>query len=154
MNGVRKAVIILCLLVAASMQTITAYAQKGIVFVHGTRDHRIDAEGIYWKVDFLEQVRNQLDNPAHFLVTGCDFSQYMWHEDSAGCITDQIIGFMTEQKLDAVSVYTHSHGSNVMRFILSNPTYDPRSLKVQQAVDQLIAVAPSSEGTPLADEVL
>ncbi|VEB35574.1 Uncharacterised protein [Legionella sainthelensi] len=41
-----------------------------------------------------------------------------------------------------------------MRWILSNPTYDSRYLQLKNKIDQVIALAPSSGGTPLADALL
>lgn len=149
--------LILAIMCCLGIWQSSAYAKEdahGIVFVHGTRDHRLDAEGAYWKKDFLDKVRDQLPNPDNFYVVHCDFSQFMWHEDAAGCVADQVLWFVNHQQLDRVSVYTHSDGGNVVRWILSNPTYDNRFLQVASYVDQVIAVAPSSGGTPLADEVM
>lgn len=129
-------------------------ADKGIVFVHGTRDHRSDAQGGYWKMNFLDEVSDQLPNPDNFFVVHCDFAQYMWHADAAGCVAEQIVWFAKERKLKNISIYAHSDGANVIRWILSNPTYDENFLKAANYIDQVIAVAPSSGGTPLADEVM
>jgi hypothetical protein len=156
-GGMTIARIVASIIVFLGVFINEAYAvdvDKGVVFVHGTRDHRVDAEGGYWKEDFLDQVRNQLPNPDNLYVVHCDFLQYMWHEDAAGCVAEQIQWFVKEKHLKQVSVYSHSDGANVVRWILSNPTYDERFFEVANYIDQVIAIAPSSGGTPLADEVM
>ncbi|RUR07332.1 hypothetical protein [Legionella sp. km772] len=130
------------------------YANTGIALVHGTKDHREDAYGGYWKTDFIESLALALKNPANHYVAHCDFSQYMWHEDSAQCIADQLLEFIHEQKIDSLTVYTHSDGANVMRWILSHPSYNRSYFTLSKKIKQIIALAPSSGGTILADEVL
>lgn len=129
-------------------------SNPGIAFIHGTKDHREDAYGTYWKTDFIQSVTNALDNPDNYYVVHCDFSRYMWHEDSAFCVADQLLEFINEKKISSMTVYTHSDGGNVIRWILSNPTYDGRFMALKRKISQVIALAPSSGGTPLADEVL
>ncbi|MDP3270094.1 MAG: hypothetical protein Q8M40_13730 [Legionella sp.] len=126
----------------------------GIAFVHGTRDHRVDAYGGYWKVDFIQSVSEGLPNPENHFVVHCDFSRYMWHEDAAICVAEQLIEFIREKNIDSLTIYAHSNGSNIMRWILSNPTYDSRFMMLRHKISQVIAIAPSSKGTILADEVL
>ncbi|WP_298625766.1 hypothetical protein [uncultured Legionella sp.] len=125
----------------------------GMALVHGTRDHREDAYGGYWKVDFIEEMSRGLARPGNLFVVHCDFSQYMWHEDAANCVADQLLDFIKEKEISSMTVYTHSNGANIMRWILSNPTYDSRYITLKNKISQVIAVAPSSGGTPLADEV-
>ncbi|CAM2991038.1 hypothetical protein [Legionella worsleiensis] len=126
----------------------------GVALVHGTRDHRVDAYGGYWKIDFIDSMSKALTKPENLFVVHCDFSQYMWHEDAANCVADQLINFIKEKKISSMTVYTHSDGANIIRWILSNPTYDRRYLALKPKIKQVIAIAPSSLGTPLADEVL
>lgn len=126
----------------------------GIAFVHGTKDHREDAYGGYWKTDFIQAVTQALNRPDNHFVVHCDFSQYMWHEDAANCVADQLLTFINEKNISGLTIYTHSDGGNVIRWILSNPTYDSRYMNLKRRVTQVIAIAPSSGGTPLADEVL
>jgi hypothetical protein len=129
-------------------------SNAGLALVHGTKDHREDAYGTYWKLDFIETLSHALDKPENLFVAHCDFSQYMWHDDSANCLADQLLDFISEKNIESLTVITHSDGANVMRWILSNPTYDSRYLKLKNKIKKVIALAPSSGGTPLADEVL
>jgi hypothetical protein len=51
-------------------------------------------------------------------------------------------------------IYTHSDGGNVVRWVLSNPTFNSHYLKLTQTTHQVIAIAPSSGGTVLADDAV
>lgn len=132
----------------------TTHENIGIAFVHGTNDHRDDADGGYWKRGFINALAHILPNPDNHLVVHCDFSHYMWHEEAAGCMANQLLDFIREKQITKLTIYTHSNGANVIRWILSNPTYDPRFLTLSQNIYQIIAIAPSSGGTPLADEAM
>lgn len=147
--------LILVLLLPSMTNASTPKAKNiGLVFVHGTRDHREDANGGYWKSDFIAKVVLGLPNPENYFVVHCDFSHYMWHEDSASCAAEQIETFITEKNINALIIYSHSNGGNVVRWILSNPTFNKSYLHIKNTTIKVIAVAPSSAGTSLADEVL
>lgn len=124
----------------------------GIALVHGTNDHRIDAEGGYWKKEFIDLLSSSLPNPDNHVIIACDYSQSMWHEDAAGCTADQLLAFIKNKKITKLVVYTHSDGANIIRWILSNPTYDIRFYKLHKKIMNVIALSPSSGGTSLADE--
>ncbi|KTD68790.1 hypothetical protein Lste_1948 [Legionella steelei] len=130
------------------------HSNLGIAFVHGTNDHREDADGGYWKTDFMESIAQALPNPRNYYVVHCDYSKYMWEEDAAGCTVNQLLAFIEHKKIDSLILYTHSNGGNVMRWILSNPTYDSRYLRLKSKIKHIVALAPSSGGTPLADILL
>ncbi len=130
----------------------TDNTNTGIVFIHGTNDHRKDADGNYWKTDFTQGLAQALPNPENYLVVACDFSHYMWHEEAAGCVANQILDFAKSKQITSLTIYTHSNGSNAMRWILSNPTYDPRYLELTSYIKKVVAISPSSLGTTLADE--
>lgn len=136
------------------VQAAQQQSNPGIAFIHGTKDHREDAYGDYWKVDFIDSVAQGLANPKNHYVVHCDFSQYMWHPDAAICVADQLQQFIDENQITSLTLYTHSDGANIIRWILSNPTYDSRFMALKRKISQVIALAPSSGGTPLADEVL
>ncbi|KTD20385.1 Uncharacterised protein [Legionella lansingensis] len=126
----------------------------GIAFIHGTNDHREDADGGYWKREFINSLANALPNYENHIVLACDFREYMWHEAAAGCVADQLIEFINTKQITKLIIYTHSNGANVIRWILSNPSYDARYAILTKKINQVIAIAPSSGGTPLADEVM
>lgn len=131
----------------------TAYATTGVAFVHGTGD-QTDAYDNYWQAPMIESVRQGLADPNNLLVVNCDFTQYMWTSGAAGCLATQLYNFIQADHIDDLVVITHSDGGNVMRWILSNPTYDSRYPAIISAIRWVDAIAPSSAGTPLADAVM
>lgn len=142
----------LVIISCASLASNKGTNNQGIVLVHGTNDHRQDADGNYWKREFIDSLRGALDNSENYSVVACDFSHFMWDEEASGCAANQILAFIDTKKITDLTIYTHSNGANVIRWILSNPTYDARYMRLSKVIKQVIALAPSSGGTPLADE--
>jgi hypothetical protein len=131
----------------------TAQATTGVALVHGT-GHQTNAYSDYWTGEFVESVRAGLPDGNNLLVINCDFEQYMWDEAAAGCLAGQLTTFIQSRSITDLVVITHSNGGNVMRWILSNPTWDSRYPAIINAVRWVNALAPSSQGTPLADAVM
>jgi hypothetical protein len=125
----------------------------GVAFVHGT-GQQTDARADYWQPGIIDTVRQGLPNSANYTVVNCDFEQYMWKPEAAGCLAGQLTTFINTRGITKLVVITHSNGGNVVRWILSNPTYDSRYPKLIQTISKVTALAPSSAGTPLADAVL
>ncbi len=100
----------------------SACATTGVAFVHGT-GHQTDAYHDYWQSTMIESVRGGLSDPSNLLVVNCDFEQYMWDSRAAGCLATQLYSFITSHGIDDLVVITHSNGGNVMRWIMSNPTW-------------------------------
>ncbi|MDQ1064451.1 hypothetical protein [Stenotrophomonas sp. SORGH_AS_0282] len=125
----------------------------GVAFVHGT-GKQTDARADYWQPGIIDTVRQGLPNSANYTVVNCDFEQYMWKPEAAGCLAGQLTTFINTRGITRLVVITHSNGGNVVRWILSNPTYDSRYPKLIQTISKVTALAPSSAGTPLADAVL
>jgi len=129
------------------------WANTGVAFVHGT-GHQTDALNDYWGSDFVNSVRQGLPNTNNYVVTNCDFDQYMWSSAAAGCLAEQLSSFISQKGITDLVVLTHSNGGNVLRWILSNPTYDSRYPTIINSIRWVNALAPSSLGTPLADAVM
>lgn len=144
----RAVVLILTLLVS-----LPAMATTGVAFVHGT-GHQTDAYHDYWKPEMVDSIRQGLPDPGKFVVINCDFEQYMWKAEAAGCLAGQLYNFVVSNNIDDLVVITHSNGGNVMRWILSNPTWDSRYPTIINSIRWVNALAPSSLGTPLADAVI
>jgi pimeloyl-ACP methyl ester carboxylesterase len=102
----------------------------------------------------VDSVRQGLPNSANYTVINCDFTQYMWDARAAGCLAGQLTDFINARGITRLVVVTHSNGGNVMRWILSNPTWDARYPAIITRVARVNALAPSSAGTPLADAVI
>ncbi|HLR87109.1 MAG TPA: hypothetical protein VK064_04425 [Wenzhouxiangella sp.] len=143
--------------IAASIFMLAAYgpvwAATGVAFVHGT-GNQTNALADYWTADMVNSVRQGLSNPANHVVINCKFEEYMWTEEAAGCLAGQLYSFINSRNIDDLVVITHSNGGNVMRWIMSNPTWDSRYPAIIEAVRWVNALAPSSLGTPLADAVM
>ena len=137
-----------CALVAQAASSTT-----GVAFVHGT-SKQTDALNDYWKTQFVNSVRQGLVNQSNYVVVNCDFSQFMWDSRAAGCLAEQLTTFINQRGITDLVVITHSNGGNVMRWILSNPTWDSRYPNIISKTRWVNALAPSSAGTPLADAVI
>ncbi|NEZ04538.1 hypothetical protein G4Y73_10295 [Wenzhouxiangella sp. XN201] len=131
----------------------TVWGATGVAFVHGT-GHQTDALNDYWTSSMVNSVRQGLPNSANYTVVNCDFEQYMWDSRAAGCLAGQLYNFINSRGIDDLVVITHSNGGNVMRWILSNPTWDSRYPTIIENTRWVNALAPSSLGTPLADAVM
>lgn len=130
-----------------------AVAVTGVAFVHGT-GQQFDALNDYWTWPMVDSIRQGLDDPDNYFVVNCNFDEYMWHEEAAGCLAGQLTDFIQANAIDDLVIITHSNGGNVMRWILSNPTWDARYNDIIANTRWVIALAPSSLGTPLADAVI
>ena len=144
---------LLALLMGLAMQPAEAAEVVGVAFVHGT-GAETDATRNYWQPAIIDTVRQGLPDSRNYVVINCDFNQYMWKPAAGGCLADQLSRFIENRGITRLAVITHSNGGNVMRWILSNPTYDRRYPGIIRTVSQVTALAPSSAGTPLADAVV
>ena len=136
--------------IVLSSFALMASANQGIAFIHGT-GQQTDAYNDYWSGDFVNSVRQGLPNSSKYTVINCDFDQFMWAEAAAGCLANQLNSFIANENITSLVLLTHSNGGNVVRWILSNPTYDSRYPSIINTTSKVIALAPSSLGTPLAD---
>ena len=138
---------------AALFAASNASANTGVAFVHGTGS-QTNAYNDYWQPTMVNNVRNGLANPANYVVINCDFNQYMWDSRAAGCLAGQLTTFINAKGITRLIVITHSNGGNVVRWIMSNPTYDSRYPNIINKIIRVNALAPSSAGTPLADATI
>ena len=125
-------------------------ANMGVAFIHGT-GKQTNAYDDYWTGAFVNSVMS--GNGSRYTVINCDFEQYMWDSRAAGCLAGQLSSFISSQGITSLNMITHSNGGNVVRWILSNPTWDSRYPNIINKTNKVIALAPSSKGTPLADAV-
>jgi len=140
------------ILCACMLLSFSATAAKGLAFIHGT-GNQTDAYNDYWTGDFVNTVRQGLPDSNNYTVINCDFDQYMWDNQAAGCLATQLTAFINNKNITDLVLLTHSNGGNVVRWIMSNPTWDARYPNIINRVSKTIALAPSSLGTPLADAV-
>lgn len=127
-------------------------AATGVAFVHGTGS-QTNALADYWTAEMVNSVRQGLPNQANYTVINCNFEKYMWDSAAAGCLATQLTSFINSKGITDLVIITHSNGGNVMRWIMSNPTWDSRYPNIISKIRWVNALAPSSLGTPLADAV-
>ena len=133
-----------------------AFANPGVVFVHGTGNPKADNDE-YWYDDFVAKVTQIEVTKGGYIPSIaplCNFDNYMWKQDAVGCVTSAMMAFIESENITRLYVITHSNGGNVLRWILSNPTYDPRYPKIIRRIKNVTAIAPSSLGTKLADDAI
>ncbi|GLS25204.1 alpha/beta hydrolase [Marinibactrum halimedae] len=141
------------LLVSICISSPFVNANTGVAFVHGTGDSS-DALNDYWTRDMVFSVTGGLPDTSKFVVVNCNFDEYAWSNEAGGCLARQISSFIERESISDLVVITHSYGGTVMRWILSNPTWDRRHPVIINATRSVTAIAPSSLGTPLADAVI
>ena len=144
---------LVCSVMLAIAPCIASAETTGVAFVHGT-GHQTDAYNDYWQPAMVNSVRQGLADPANYIVVNCDFTRYMWDNAAAGCLAGQLSGFISSRGIDRLVVLTHSNGGNVMRWIMSNPTWDSRYPGIINKLVRVNALAPSTAGTPLAAAVM
>lgn len=138
------------LLLVASTQV---FAATGVAFVHGT-GKQTNAYNDYWQAGMIQSVIQGLPNRSNYVVINCDFGQYWWDSRAAGCLAGQLSSFISSKGITDLVVITHSNGGNVLRWVMSNPSYDSRYPNIISKIRWVNALAPSSTGTPLADAVM
>ena len=144
---------LLALALATLAPSVAHAGVTGVAFVHGT-GKQTNALVDYWTADMVNSVRQGLPNPNNYTVINCDFEQYMWDPEAAGCLAGQLTSFISTKKITDLVVITHSNGGNVLRWMISNPTYDSRYPGIINKIRWVDALAPSSLGTPLANAVI
>ena len=143
----------LIMLIVSCVTSWFANANTGLALVHGTGS-QTDAYNDYWTGDFVNSVKQGIPDQSKVLIVNCNFDKYMWDDAAAGCLAESMSNFISQHNITNLKVVTHSNGGNVIRWILSNPTLDSRYPTIINAVSRVIALAPSSGGTPLADAVM
>ena len=133
--------------------SLAVSANSGVAFIHGT-GKQTNAYKDYWTGDFVHSVMKNQSNPNRYVVINCDFEQYMWKPEAAGCLAEQLTSFIQTNHITSLYAITHSNGGNVIRWIMSNPTRDSRFPAIINALRNVTALAPSSAGTPLAEAVM
>lgn len=143
----------LALSLALGAACAASAAVTGVAFVHGT-GAQTNALADYWTPEFVNSVRQGLPDQSKYVVVNCDLGQYMWDSRAAGCLADQLTQFINAKGITRLIVITHSNGGNIVRWMLSNPTWDSRYPAIISRIVRVNALAPSSAGTPLADAVI
>lgn len=127
-----------------------ASAKVGIVFIHGKGGTDLATPSVaraYWGEDMLRASTKGFTIP--YLVCSYDGTQYMWI--AAGQVAGQITSWMNANAIDQLVIETHSFGGVVIRWMLSNPTYDSRYQPIISRIKWVNSIAPPNAGSEAAN---
>jgi hypothetical protein len=137
---------VFCVLASAA----AAQARSGAVFIHGKGGADLANASVaraYWGEDMLRASTKNWSVP--YLVCHYDGTQFMW--TAGDTVAEQIHTWMLANGVDDIVVNTHSFGGVVFRWILSNPTWDPRYQPVIDRVRWVNTIAGPHKGSEAAD---
>jgi pimeloyl-ACP methyl ester carboxylesterase len=137
--------VIFGLLVAAA-----AAAKTGVVFIHGKGGSDLANQSVaraYWTDAMISATTK--NNAIPSLICHYDGTQYMWV--AGGQVAGQIYTWMTANAIDDIVIETHSFGGVVIRWILSNPTYDSRYQPIINRIRWVNSIAPPNKGSEAAN---
>ena len=137
-------------LAVALFATTSLFAKTGVVFIHGKGGANLAQYSVaraYWGEDMIRATTKGFTVP--HLIVAYDGTQYMWvaGNQAAG----QIYNWMTANAIDDIVVETHSFGGVVIRWILSNPTYDWRYQPIINRIRWVNSIAPPNAGSEAAN---
>ncbi len=127
-----------------------AQARTGVVFIHGKGGANLANESTaraYWTEDMIRATTKGYAIPS--LICHYDGTQFMWV--AGGQVAGQIYDWMMANAIDDIVVETHSFGGVVIRWILSNPTYDSRYQPIINRLRWVNSIAPPNKGSEAAD---
>lgn len=146
----RKACVFAASVVVSSLLSAPLHAKTGVVFVHGKGGSNLSSESVaraYWTDDMIRATTKNYALP--YLVCHYDGTQIMWV--AAGQVAGQITTWMNANAIDDIVVETHSFGGVVLRWLLSNPSYDSRYPAIIARIRWVNSLAPPSKGSEAAD---
>lgn len=127
-----------------------AQAKTGVVFIHGKGGANLANESTaraYWTDDMIRATTKGYAIPS--LICHYDGTQFMWV--AGGQVAGQIYDWMMANAIDDIVVETHSFGGVVIRWILSNPSYDSRYQPIINRLRWVNSIAPPNKGSEAAD---
>jgi len=142
----RRTAIVLFLLAVA----VAAEAKVGVVFIHGKGGTDLANPSVaraYWTEDMIRATTKNYTIP--YLICSYDGTQYMWV--AGGQVAGQIYNWMNANAVDQIVIETHSFGGIVIRWIMSNPTYDSRYQPIINRIKWVNSIAPPNRGSEAAD---
>ena len=143
----RSALLSLAVALFAAMPVL---AKTGVVFIHGKGSADLAQPSVaraYWGEDMIRATTKGFTVP--YLVVGYDGTQYMWV--AGGQVAGQIYNWMLANAIDDIVIETHSFGGVVIRWILSNPTYDSRYQPIIDSIRWVNSIAPPNKGSEAAN---
>jgi hypothetical protein len=146
MEVMKRTALALVLLLTA----VVAEAKTGVVFIHGKGGTDLANSSVaraYWTDDMIKTTTKGYTIP--YLICSYDGTQYMWV--AGNTVAGQIYNWMNANAIDDIVVETHSFGGIVIRWIMSNPTYDSRYQPVINRIRWVNSIAPPNKGSEAAD---
>lgn len=143
----RLSTVIPAILLALSLG---AEAKTGVVFIHGKGGATLaDAATAraYWTEDMIRATTKNNTIPS--LICHYDGTQMMWV--AGGQVAGQITAWMNANAITDIVVETHSFGGVVIRWILSNPSYDARYPAIISRIRWVNSIAPPNKGSEAAN---
>ncbi|HUR83134.1 MAG TPA: hypothetical protein VM733_20425, partial [Thermoanaerobaculia bacterium] len=137
-------------LAAALLTAAPVFAKTGVVFIHGKGSASLATYSVaraYWGEDMIRATTKGYSVPS--LVVAYDGTQYMWV--AGGQVAGQIYNWMMANAIDDIVVETHSFGGVVIRWIMSNPTYDSRYQPIIDRIRWVNSIAPPNKGSEAAN---
>jgi hypothetical protein len=129
---------------------VAAQAKTGVVFIHGKGGTDLATPSVaraYWGEDMIRATTKGFTIP--YLICSYDGTQYMWV--AGGVVAGQIYNWMNANAIDDIVIETHSFGGVVIRWILSNPTYDSRYQPIINRIRWVNSIAPPNKGSEAAN---
>ncbi len=131
--------------VAASADALT-----GVAFVHGKGGADLANQTVangYWTADMIKTTTKNYTVP--YVVAHYDGTQVMW--DAANQVAGQLYSFITTRGVTDLVIETHSFGGVVVRWMMSNPTYDSRYPTIIAATRWVNSIAAPQKGSEAAN---
>jgi len=144
----RKSVLWMLALMAGLVGT--AEAKTGVVFIHGKGGAELANTSVaraYWTEDMIRATTKGNTIPS--LICHYDGTQIMWV--AAGQVAGQISTWMYANAIDDIVVETHSFGGVVIRWLMSNPSYDSRYPAIISRIRWVNSIAPPNKGSEAAN---
>lgn len=141
---------ILTLAAALLVAATAAQAKTGVVFVHGKGGTSLAQESVaraYWTDDMIRATTKGYAIP--YLICHYDGTQYMWVAGNQ--VADQIYSWMNANAIDDIVIETHSFGGTVLRWILSNPTYNSKYQPIINRLRWVNSIAGPHKGSEAAN---
>jgi pimeloyl-ACP methyl ester carboxylesterase len=141
---------VLLTVAVAVLFSSAVHAKTGVVFIHGKGGSNLAQASVaraYWGEDMIRATTKGFTIP--YLICAYDGTQYMWV--AGGTVAGQITSWMNANAIDDIVVETHSFGGVVIRWILSNPTYDSRYQPIINRIRWVNSIAPPNKGSEAAN---
>jgi len=138
------------LALAALLGAASAEAKTGVVFIHGKGGATLATPSVaraYWGEDMIRATTKGFTIP--YLICYYDGTKIMW--TAADAVANEIYSWMTNNAIDDIVVETHSFGGVVIRWILSQPTYNTKYQPIINRIRWVNSIAPPNKGSEAAN---